>query len=325
MNNPKSKTGYPTGVNLKSAWLFPGQGSQAVGMGRDVFEHSTAAREIFSQADDVLGFSISQLCFEGPADQLTRTENAQPALLTASIALLAAARERLDLHLPLYMAGHSLGEYSALVAAGALQFADALRLVRRRGELMAAATEGTMAAVIGLDLPTLQIVCEEASSVGTVVVANENAPGQLVISGSTAAVERAGALARERGAKRVMPLNVSAAFHSPLMQQAAEGLSLAISAVDHVAAPHPGVISNVTAQPLTDPQQIRTELVTQVTAPVRWIASVERMVADGVTRFIEIGPGTVLTGLVKRITSGAQLINVNDVASIEHWQAAERA
>jgi [acyl-carrier-protein] S-malonyltransferase len=274
---------------------------------------------VFEQADEVLGFALSRLCFKGPADELTQTEHAQPALLTTSIAIVAAARERAQLPLPMYVAGHSLGEYTALVAAGALHFVDALRLVRRRGELMAAASEGTMAAVLGLDLATLQAVCDEASAAGTVVVANQNAPGQLVISGTMAGVEQAGVLAKARGAKRVVPLNVSAAFHSPLMQQAADGLRAALAEVEHIIMPHPAVISNVNAQPLTEPDDVRTKLVTQVTAPVRWIASVERMQTDGVARFIEIGPGTVLTGLVKRITAGAELINVSDMASIEQW------
>ncbi len=314
MNNLKSEIRNP-----KSAWLFPGQGAQTVGMGRDVFEQSAAARAVFEQADDVLGFALSRLCFEGPADELTQTENAQPALLTTSIALLEAAKERADLSPPVYMAGHSLGEYTALVAAGALQVPDALRLVRRRGELMAEAREGTMAAVIGLDLPTLEAVCAEAGDAGTVVIANQNAPGQLVISGAKEAVERAGMLAKERGAKRVLPIKVSAAFHSPLMQAAADGLQLAVAAVEYMATPAPPVIGNVTAIPLTNAGVLRAELVTQVTAPVRWIASIECMHGDGVTRFVEIGPGTVLTGLVKRIVPGAELVNVHDMASIEQW------
>ena len=302
-----------------TAWIFPGQGAQTVGMGRDVYEQSLAARAVFDQADDVLGFALGRLCFEGPVAELTQTENAQPALLTTSIALLHAATQCADLQPPMYMAGHSLGEYTALVAAGGLRFEDALRLVRRRGELMAAATEGTMAAVMGLDLPTLEAVCAEASERGVVVVANQNAPGQLVLSGTTDAVERAGVLAKGRGAKRVVPLNVSAAFHSPLLVQAAEGLQAAIAAVDQISAPQPAVVSNVSAEPLSDATTIRTELVTQVTAPVRWIASVERMHRDGVTQFVEIGPGTVLTGLVKRIVPGAELINVHDIASLERW------
>lgn len=306
---------------MTAAWVFPGQGSQAIGMGRDVYERSAAARAVFDEANDVLGFALSQLCFDGPAETLTQTENAQPALLTTSIALLRAAQDRGDAAsaLPIYMAGHSLGEYSALVAAGSLQFADALRLVRRRGELMAGASEGTMAAIIGLDLPALQAVCQEVSAEDVVVVANENSPGQLVISGSSTGVERAMALAKERGAKRALPLNVSAAFHSPLMEQAAQGLATAVAQIEQIARPHVPVISNVTAEPLTDPAAIRAELVAQVTAPVRWIASVERMVADGVTQIVEIGPGAVLTGLAKRIASGIELVNVNDSASMERW------
>lgn len=317
-NNPKSKI-----QTSKSAWIFPGQGSQTVGMGRDVYDQSVAARAVFAEADQVLGFALSQLCFDGPADTLTQTENAQPALLTTSIALLAAARERGDLIAPHFVAGHSLGEWSALVAAGSLTFADALWLVRRRGELMAAATNGTMAAIIGLDLAPLQAVCAEASAAGVVVVANENSPGQLVISGATAGVERAMALAKERGAKRALPLKVSAAFHSPLVADAARGLAEVIAAVDQIKAPTPPVISNVTAEPLLDPDLIRQELVAQVTAPVRWIASVERMAAEGVGRVIEIGPGNVLTGLTKRIAPEIELINVNNAESVDAWLARD--
>ncbi|WP_043097282.1 ACP S-malonyltransferase [Kallotenue papyrolyticum] len=310
-----------------SAWVFPGQGSQSVGMGQDVYQASPAARAIFDEADATLGFALSRLCFAGPPETLTQTENAQPALLTTSIALLAAARERAGdaLSEPALAAGHSLGEYSALVAAGALRFADALRLVRRRGELMAAAREGTMAAIMGLDLESLRAVCAEASSVGVVVVANENSPGQLVISGVTAAVERAMELARQRGAKRAVLLNVSAAFHSPLMEQAAAGLAEAVAAVTELQAPRFPVISNVTATPLTTPEAIRAELVAQVTAPVRWIASVERLVAAGVTHCIEIGPGTVLTGLIKRIAPQLALRNVHSLATVEAWITAEQA
>ncbi len=332
MNNPKSKIEDPTLPdptseirNPKSAWVFPGQGSQTVGMGRDVYESSPAARAIFDQADATLGFALSQLCFEGPAATLTQTQNAQPALLTTSIALLEAARERAgDLPAPGFVAGHSLGEYSALVAAGALRFADALRLVRRRGELMAAATEGTMAAIIGLELDALREVCAQASDSGVVVIANENSPGQLVISGESRAVERAMGLAKERGAKRALPLNVSAAFHSPLMQAAAEGLAAAVAEVQAIVAPRCPVISNVSAEPLIDSPSIRAELVAQVTAPVRWIASVERLAASGVARCVEIGPGTVLTGLIKRIAPGLELINVNSLAAIDAWLERER-
>ncbi|MDP9311869.1 MAG: ACP S-malonyltransferase [Chloroflexota bacterium] len=308
---------------MTAAWLFPGQGSQTVGMGSDVYACSAAARAVFIEADEVLGFGLRELCFNGPADTLTATENAQPALLTTSIALLRAAQEQAggDLPLPAYMAGHSLGEYSALVAAGALRFADALRLVRRRGELMSAAANGTMAAIMGVELAALQAICDEASAAGVVVVANENSPGQLVISGARAGVERAMALAKERGAKRALALNVSAAFHSPLMAEAASGLTEAVNQIERIEPPRLPVISNVTALPLLEPAAIRAELVAQVTAPVRWIGSVERMVADGVKEIVEIGPGTVLTGLVKRIAPGVELFNVNDGASVDHWIA----
>lgn len=310
-----------------TAWVFPGQGSQAVGMGHAIYERFASARAIFDQADATLGFALSQLCFHGPVEELTQTENAQPALLTTSIALLAAGRElgAGTLPSPRCVAGHSLGEYSALVAAGALGFQDAVRLVRRRGELMAAASEGSMAAIMGLDLQLLQSICGDASGSETVVVANENSPGQLVISGNASAVERAMALAREHGAKRVIPLKVSAAFHSPLMRDAASGLQRAIDAVERVTRPVCPVISNITAKRLSEPSALRTELVAQMTSPVRWISVVERMVAEGVTRFVEIGPGSVLTGLIKRIVPGMELVNVADDVAVERWTALDRS
>jgi len=296
-------------------------------MGADVAERSAAARAVFEQADALLGFGLSELCFGGPADELTATQNAQPALLTVSTALLAAAREQAgaELQQPALVAGHSLGEYSALVAAGVLRFGDALRLVRRRGELMAAASEGTMAAIIGLELDVLQAVCRAASSDGVVVVANENSPGQLVISGSSAAVQRAMSLAKQRGAKRAIALNVSAAFHSPLMDAAARGLRQALEPIQAVDVPLPVVVSNVTAEPLVGASAVADELVTQVTAPVRWIASVEYMVAAGVTRFVEIGPGKVLAGLIKRITPGVEVVGVSDWDSLTGWVENESA
>jgi [acyl-carrier-protein] S-malonyltransferase len=328
---------------MSVAFIFPGQGAQAVGMARDVYETSAAARAVFEQADEALGVAVSRLCFDGPDETLTATENAQPAILTASLALLAALLEQdqetrgpgdqemdnasppifsLSPHLsisPSYVAGHSLGEYTALVAAGALDLATAVRLVRRRGELMAAATEGGMAAIIGMDEAQLEVICREASTGdATVVIANYNAPGQLVISGATAAIERAGALAKANGAKRVLPLKVSAAFHSPLLQGAADGLAPAVREAPMADARVP-VISNVTAEPLTSAESIREELVAQVTAPVRWIASVQRMAAMGVDTFVEIGPGSVLTGLIKRIAPEARLVNVNSITSVQAY------
>ncbi|HEY3232497.1 MAG TPA: ACP S-malonyltransferase [Roseiflexaceae bacterium] len=298
---------------MRTALVFPGQGSQVVGMGRDLYDASPAARAIFDQADATLGFAITRLCFEGPEEALAATENAQPALLTVSAALLAELAPSAESWS--FVAGHSLGEYSALVAAGALDFPTALRLVRRRGELMAAADEGVMAAIIGMDEQSLETICREASAVGApVVIANYNSPGQLVISGAATAVDRAMALAKQRGAKRILPLKVSAAFHSPLMHAAAEGLAQAVGDVPIADARVP-IISNVLAEPLVDADAIRHELVAQVTAPVQWIASVRHIAEAGVDTFVEIGPGAVLTGLIKRITPGARLVNVGDLAS----------
>lgn len=316
---------------MTTAFIFPGQGSQAVGMGSDLYETSAAARAVFDQADAVLGYALTTLCFAGPAEELTATEHAQPALLTMSVALLAALGY-LDMatlrvtHLsggqrvaPSHLAGHSLGEYSALVASGALDFATALRLVRRRGELMAAASEGAMAAIIGLDEDALAAICQQASaSYGPVVIANYNAPGQLVISGVSASVEQACGAARAAGAKRALPLKVSAAFHSPLMQAAAEGLTPAIAAAS-IHTPLVPVVSNVSAELITSAEPIRAELIAQITAPVRWIASVERMVAEGVDTFVEIGAGSVLTGLVKRIAPTVTLLNLSSAQSIAEW------
>ncbi len=313
---------------MSSAWIFPGQGSQTAGMGRDLYDQFPAARGVFDEADEVLGFALSRLCFEGPGDMLTATENAQPALLATSVAVLAALGWRSTsagvespaLSDPACVAGHSLGEYSALVAAHALSFATALQLVRRRGELMAAANEGTMAAIIGLDFDRLEAACAEARALGPVVIANENAPGQLVISGANPAVARAGELAKAAGASRVLPLKVSAAFHSPLMASAADGLRAAVEQVP-VQQPLIPVIANVSAQPLTDVPAVRAELVEQVTAPVRWIATVEYMASMGVDQFVEIGPGTVLSGLVKRIAPDATRQNIGDADGVRKFLA----
>ncbi len=321
---------------MSIAWVFPGQGSQVVGMGRDLIAESPAARSVFATADETLDMSLSELCFSGPEAELTATENAQPAILTTSIALLAAMREALGdrLEQPIAVAGHSLGEYSALVAGGALDFTTALRLVRRRGELMAAAHEGSMAAVIGLDSVILEQICQEVSSLlqhnghahGTVVIANYNAPDQLVISGSVVAVEHASLQAKNRGAKRVIPLKVSAAFHSPLMVAAAEGMAEALThaTVQDLTIP---LIANVTAEPLREADDVRREIVAQVVAPVRWIAMVQRMIAQGVEMFVEIGPGKVLTGLIRRIAPSARVVNVStmdDIRALTAMQLAEK-
>jgi [acyl-carrier-protein] S-malonyltransferase len=295
-------------------------------MGQDLYEQLPAARAIFDQADEILGFSISRLCFEGPEADLTATENAQPALLTVSTALVRAIEELggPGLGRPLAVAGHSLGEYSALVAGGALDFPTALRLVRRRGELMAEAHEGSMAAVIGMAPDDLEQICQDVSaalqvggsaSTGSVVVANYNAPDQLVISGSAAAVERAGLLAKERGAKRVLPLRVSAAFHSPLMARAAEGMAHEIERANVRDLDVP-LIANVTAKELRTANDVRGEAVAQVVAPVRWIASIQAMAERGCTTFMEIGPGKVLSGLVRRIAPQAQLVALGSAADV---------
>ena len=323
------------------AFVFPGQGSQVVGMGRDLYESSAAAREIFDLADATLGFSLTRLCFEGPEDALTATENAQPALLTVCTALLAALAEAESGQIPqddqpdsdggsgwtayiarhaAYVAGHSLGEYSALVAAGVLDFPTALRLVRRRGELMAQATDGTMVAILGGNESKLEAACRTAS-VGRemVVIANYNAPGQLVLSGTIAAVERVVALAKQQGAKRAIPLKVSAAFHSPLMQAAADdlGMDLAVAPLRDALVP---VLGNVAAVPLTSIADLRAELAAQVTAPVRWIVSVEHMVADGVTTIVEVGPGSVLSGMIKRIAPNTRLVTIGDSAGVQAFR-----
>lgn len=316
------------------AWVFPGQGSQVVGMGRDLYAHSPAARAVFDAADAALDLPLSRLCFEGPEADLTATENAQPALLTMSTALMRAIDEVAGSAVaqPAAVAGHSLGEYSALVAGGSLDFATALRLVRRRGELMAEAHEGTMAAVIGMDVALLEQICRDVNetvqsgshSAGPVVVANYNAPDQLVISGTLVAVQHASLLARERGAKRVIPLKVSAAFHSPLMMHAAEGMSRAL---DHVEVRDLRVplIANVTAAPLVSADDVRREVVAQVVAPVRWIAAVEQMVAQGIVTFVEIGPGKVLSGLIRRIAPAARTLTINSLEDVRSLSASGAA
>ncbi|HEX8386506.1 MAG TPA: ACP S-malonyltransferase [Rubricoccaceae bacterium] len=285
-----------------TAFLFPGQGSQAPGMGADLFETSPEARALFDEADAVLGVSLTSLMFGDAADALRPTEITQPALYVHSLAADAALRAR-GLR-PDVAAGHSLGEWSALAATGAVSFADGLRAVRRRGELMAQAgtvRPGAMSAVLGLDADTLEAACREATAAGEgeAVPANYNDPGQIVISGDAGAVERAGVLCTAAGAKRVVPLPVSGAFHSPLMAFARDGLAEALAGLS-ISAPSCPVVLNVTAEPTQSPDEIRARLLEQLTAPVRWAQSVERMAALGVTRFVEVGTGAVLSGLVRR-------------------------
>ncbi len=310
------------------AFQFPGQGSQYVGMGKALAEQFASARRTFEEADDILGFRLSQLCFEGPAEALTDTVNAQPAILTTSIAALRALAEATDGRIaPDYYIGHSLGEYSALVAAGAMTFADGLRLVRLRGELMREAGEarpGGMLAVIGLDAAILHDICAKISEGERVVqVANDNAPGQVVLSGDAQTLERAAELAKEAGARRVIRLAVSIAAHSRLMARAAEGLSRAVHAVA-LRTPAAPIVANVDARPIQHPEEVRRELVEQLTAPVRWADSIRELARRGVSHFVEIGPGAVLTGLVGRIVQTAGAISVGDPETVMAFAQARR-
>lgn len=287
-------------------------------MGRDLVQSYPEATRTFREADEVLGFPLSRLMFDGPEGELTLTSNAQPAILTHSLAVYRIVAGRLgDVRLA---AGHSLGEFSAWVAAGALSFPDGVRTVRRRGELMqrsGAERPGAMAALLGLDDEAVESVCREASAEGgACVAANYNSPGQLVISGDEAAVERAMALARQAGAKRAVRLNVSGAFHSPLMHTAETGLEQQLASVS-MTAPAFAVVSNVTAAPVTDPGTARQLLVAQLTAPVRWTASMQTMVSSGLTQFFEIGPGNVLTGLLRRIERAAQCRPLGTAGDVE--------
>jgi [acyl-carrier-protein] S-malonyltransferase len=288
---------------MKTALLFPGQGSQRVGMGRDLAARFEIARRTYDEADAALGFPISRLCFDGPEDELTLTHNTQPAILTTSIAVLRVLEAEKGLTFDV-VAGHSLGEWSALVAAGALRLADAVRLTRLRGQLMQEAVPvgaGAMAALMGLAVDKVAAVCAEASAPGEPVSpANLNGGGQVVISGAAAAVDRAIVGAKAAGAKRAVKLAVSAPFHCALMQPAADGLVGALEAIE-IAAPRVPVVSNVEATPNTDPARIADLLIRQITAPVRWEESVQAIAGLGVTRAFELGSGAVLKGLVKRI------------------------
>jgi [acyl-carrier-protein] S-malonyltransferase len=298
--------------------LFPGQGSQAVGMGRDLAVAFPAARRVFEEADETLGYPLSRTMWEGPAEELTATSNAQPAILTHSIAVYRTVGERLGE--VAMAAGHSLGEFTAYVAADALSFADGVRTVRRRGELMqqsGTARPGTMAALLGLDDEVVEQLCREASAAGSECVpANYNAPGQLVISGDVAAIDRALDLARSAGARRAVKLNVSGAFHSPLMRLAEGGLAEQLSST-RVRAPRFPVVSNVTAQTVSDSETAGRLLVEQLTSPVRWTASMRAMLDAGITQFYELGPGNVLTGLLRRVERGAQARAVGTPADVE--------
>ena len=299
----------------KIAHVFPGQGSQSVGMGHKLYQSSPKAKEVFQEADEALRFSISRLCFEGPEDELRQTINAQPAIMTVSIACLRAASEVNHTVSPSFVAGHSLGEYTALVAANVLGFADAIRLVRERGRLMQKAGEikpGGMAAVIGLDEAVLREICRESGA----EIANFNCSGQIVISGSKEALARAMELAKARDARRVILLQVSGAFHSTLMQPTIEGLSQAIAQINF-RTPEVPIVVNSTAQPVTTAEGVKEELLRQLCNCVQWQPSVEYMVGEGVSTFVEIGPGQVLSGLIKRISDKVQVLNMSDPESIK--------
>ena len=300
--------------------MFAGQGAQSAGMGRDLAERCPSARQWFDRANAALGYDLARICFEGPEAELTKTENAQPGIFLVGWAAFELLKERVPGLRYEAAAGLSLGEFTALTAAGAMSFEEGLRVVRQRGRFMqeaCEATQGGMAAVIGLDEAALRQVCAEAG----VSIANLNCPGQIVISGEASRMTAACELAKARGAKRALPLPVAGAYHSPLMASAQPKLEAELGRVKW-AAPGVPVVSNVTAQPHGAGAEIQKRMVEQVTSPVRWEESVRYLIAQGYTRFIELGPGSALTGFLKRIDKGAQGISVSDVASLEAAAAA---
>jgi len=300
------------------AFLFPGQGSQSVGMGKDLADRYPLARQTFEEADEALGIKLSQLCFEGPEDQLRLTENTQPAILTVSVAVWRVLQEK-GIRQPAFVAGHSLGEYSAHVAAGTIGFADAVRTVRNRGKYMQEAVPvgtGSMAAILGMDLDAVAGVCGDSAQGEVCEPANINSPEQIVISGHTAAIERAVKLADERGAKRAKVLPVSAPFHCSLMKPAQERLSADLEALQFSAPKFP-VVCNVYARPVEDAESAREALVRQVTGSVKWSESMQWLTAHGVQTLVEVGPGKVLCGLMRQIDRSKKCLNVEDEASLQ--------
>lgn len=304
---------------VKTAFVFPGQGSQTVGMCKEFYDNHACARKVFEEADEALGFSIAKMCFEGPEDQLRLTMNTQPAILTCSIAALAVLRENgLDCQIA---GGHSLGEYSALVAAGSISLADAVRSVRKRGQFMQEAVpvgEGAMAAVMGLEPDAIDAICRkvEAECGEAVQAVNFNCPGQVVIAGAAGAVAKAIDALKEAGARRAVSLPVSAPFHSTLMRPAAARLKEVLDEVEFHDANFP-VVANVTAKPVTKAEEIRTLLVEQAASPVKWEMSMHYMLGEGFDTFVEVGPGKVLTGFTRKIDRTANALNVEDVPSLE--------
>ena len=307
---------------MRTAFLFPGQGSQEVGMGKELADSQPVARRVFEEADRVLGIRLASLCFEGPEEELRLTVNTQPAILTASIAALRVLEERgarAD-----FVAGHSLGEYSALVAAGSLSFDEALRAVRKCGLYMQEAVppgEGAMAALIGINIDVVQALCSEASERGVCAPANINSPNQTVIAGHRPAVERAVELAKEKGAKRAVMLAVSAPFHCELMKPVADKLETVFNEIVFSDLTVP-LVTNVDAELTLSGAEARDSLLRQVASPVRWSASIIRLLEEGVTRFVEVGPGKVLSGLVRQISRQCQILNVSDLQSLDATAAA---
>jgi len=303
----------------KTAYIFPGQGSQAIGMGKDLFDNSPVAREVFDIADDALGSKLSELCFSGDGTELQLTANTQPAILTTSVAAYRAAREA-GMPEPSIVAGHSLGEYSALVAAGVLDLADAVRTVRKRGTYMQEAVPvgvGAMAAILGLDAASVEAGCAEAAQGQVCSAANINSPSQVVIAGNAEAVDRACEILKEKGAKRAIKLNVSAPFHCALMMTAQERLASDLANLNYGNFAFP-IVHNVDAASNTDRAAVADKLTRQVSSPVRWLETIENMKAAGVTRFFEIGPGKVLTGLVRQIDRDAVYSNIEDTDSLRN-------
>jgi len=322
-NNAESKGGILVG---KIAFVFPGQGAQAVGMGKDIYEHDADARAILEQANEALGFSVTDLMFNGPDTELKQTANTQPALLAASVAYLKLVEKsgvKAD-----YVAGHSLGEYSALVAAGVLSFGDAVRTVRARGQFMEQAVpsgQGAMAAVLGAERTALKQLCDQITSEGKLVeLANVNCPGQIVVSGTVDGVNEVVARGKEIGAKRVIPLEVSGPFHSSLMDNAAVALRGQLQQVTMQDAVIP-VIANVTAEPVSSAQHIASLLEQQVCAPVLWEDSIKALIELGVDTFVEIGSGSVLTGLIKKIDRNVTTVTINSLESLQAFTQASQA
>jgi [acyl-carrier-protein] S-malonyltransferase len=301
----------------KVAYVFPGQGAQTVGMGKDLYDSFDSIKVLFKQADAAVGFPLSRICFEGPEEELRKTSNAQPALVAVSIACLKAAQEVAGktLPAPIFMAGHSLGEYTALAAANAIDFGTAVYLAKERGRLMYEAglkRPGRMMAMMGIEEAVLAEICQQTGT----VIANINSPGQLVISGASENITKAAELAKARGGVRAIPLQVSGAFHSPLMQPAVDGMTQVLAKVTFKDPAVP-IIANVTAQPLTSASQIKDELLKQLCSGVQWQRSVEYMLKQGASKFIEIGPGKVLAGLIKRISRDVETVNIGDVTAVK--------